>query len=90
MTKFWTTLTNLMGINHKLTTAYHPQGNSQTEQINQIIKQYLQHYINYEQNNQAIFLPMAQFAFNNTVHTTTRETPFYINYGYHPSIAGEK
>ena len=33
---------------------------------------------------------MAQFAFNNTVHTTTRETPFYINYGYHPSIAGEK
>ena len=33
---------------------------------------------------------MAQFAFNNAVHTTTGETPFYANYGYHPSIAGEK
>ena len=33
---------------------------------------------------------MAQFAFNNTVHTTTGETPFYVNYGYHSSITGEK
>ena len=37
-----------------------------------------------------MFLPMAQFAFNNTVHTTTGETPFYVNYGYHSSITGEK
>ena len=79
-----------MGINHQLTIAYHPQGNSQTEQINQIIEQYLQYYINYEQNNWVIFLSMAQFAFNNAVHTTTRETLFYANYGYHPSIIGEK
>ena len=33
---------------------------------------------------------MAQFTFNNTVHSTTGETPFYTNYGYHPSIIGEK
>ena len=33
---------------------------------------------------------MAQFAFNNTVYTATGETPFYMNYGYHPSITGEK
>ena len=88
--KFWMTLTNLMGINHRLTTAYHPQGNSQTKQTNQTIEQYLQYYINYEQNDWVTFLPMAQFAFNNTVHTTTGETPFYVNYGYHPSITGEK
>ena len=89
-TKFWTILTNLMGIDHRLTTAYHPQGNGQTERTNQTIEQYLRHYINYEQNDWVTFLPMAQFAFNNAAHTTTRETPFYANHGYHPSITGEK
>ena len=49
--RFWMTLINLMGINHRLTTAYHPQGNGQTEWTNQIIEQYLQHYINYKQND---------------------------------------
>ena len=33
---------------------------------------------------------MAQFTFNNAEHTITREMPFYVNYGYHPSIMGEK
>ena len=55
-----------------------------------MIEQYLQHYVNYEQNDWVTFLPMAQFAFNNAVHTTTGEMPFYVNYGYHPSIMGEK
>ena len=67
--KFWTMLMKLMGINHQLTTAYHPQGNSQTEWMNQTIEQYLQHYINYQQNNWVNYLPTAQFAFNNTKHT---------------------
>jgi hypothetical protein len=32
---------------------------------------------------------MAQFAYNNTVHSTTRETPFFANYGYNPVLIGE-
>jgi hypothetical protein len=49
--KFWASLTDLMGIERKLTTAYHPQANGQTERTNQTIKQYLRHYINYQQDN---------------------------------------
>ena len=79
-----------MGIDHQLTTAYHPQGNGQTEQMNQMIEQYLQHYVNYEQNDWVTFLPMAQFAYNNAKHSTTEETLFYTNYSYHLLLAGEK
>jgi hypothetical protein len=32
---------------------------------------------------------MAQFAYNNTVHSTTGETPFFANYGYNPVLIGE-
>jgi hypothetical protein len=32
---------------------------------------------------------MAQFAFNNAEHSTTKVTPFYANYGYHPALHKE-
>src|SRR6516164_10717971 len=32
---------------------------------------------------------MAEFAYNNKVHTTTRVTPFYANYGFHPRMGFE-
>jgi hypothetical protein len=32
---------------------------------------------------------MAQFTYNNTVHSTTRETPFFANYGYNPVLIRE-
>ncbi|KAF1331689.1 Pol protein, partial [Globisporangium splendens] len=39
------------------------------------------------------FLPLAEFALNNSTHVSTGHTPFYVNYGLHPrvpaSIMGE-
>jgi hypothetical protein len=32
---------------------------------------------------------MAQFAYNNAVHSTTGETPFFANYRYNPVLIGE-
>ena len=32
---------------------------------------------------------MAQFAYNNAMHATTKETPFFTNYGYNPTLIGE-
>ena len=29
-------------------------------------------------------LAMAEFSYNNTVHSSTGKTPFFANYGYHP------
>jgi hypothetical protein len=78
-----------MGIEQRLTTTYHPQANRQMERTNQTIEQYLRHYVNYQQNDWVVYLLMAQFAYNNAVHTTTGETPFFANYGYNPILIGE-
>ena len=38
-------------------------------------------YINHRQNNWLEQLAMAEFAFNNKVHTLTKTLPFQVNYG---------
>ncbi|KKA19802.1 hypothetical protein T310_6205, partial [Rasamsonia emersonii CBS 393.64] len=78
---------NLLGVEHRLSTSYHPQTDGQTEQTNQTIEQYLQHYLDYDQDNWVDILPIAQFAYNNAINSTTGETPFYVNYRYHPQLA---
>ena len=52
------------GIKVVIFTVYYPQTDGQTERLNQTLKQYLRHYINYTQNNQALLLLAAQFVYN--------------------------
>ena len=46
--KFMEDLTRILGTKRKLSTAYHPQTNRQTERINQEIGTFLRHYVNYK------------------------------------------
>ena len=65
-------------------SAYHPQTNDQTKRVNQVLEQYLQCSINYHQDNWVDLLPLAEFAYNNTIQDSTKQTPFFANYGHHP------
>ncbi|KAF5011367.1 hypothetical protein FDECE_2512 [Fusarium decemcellulare] len=82
--KFWQSLMNLLGLNHKLTTAFRPSVDGQTERMNQVLEQYLRCYVNYEQNNWVEKLPAAQLAYNTTYNESTRLTPAYANFGFTP------
>jgi len=44
-------LNKMLGIETKLSTAYHLQTDGQTERTNQELEQYLRMYVNYRQNN---------------------------------------
>ena len=46
-------LFNKLGIIGNLSTAYHPQTDSQTEWVNQDIEQYLRLFVNYKQDDWA-------------------------------------
>jgi hypothetical protein len=73
-------------VKRRLSTAFHPQTDGQTERQNQTIEQYLRCYCNYRQDDWYSKLPLAEFTYNNSVHSTTGLTPFYALYGYHPDI----
>ena len=74
-------LNKMLGIKTKLFTAYHPQTDRQMERTNQELEQYLRMYINHRQNNWSEWLVVAEFVFNNKVHTATKMLPFQANYG---------
>ncbi len=44
---------------------------------------YLRAFVNYEQNDWARLLPIAEFAYNNAKNAITGHTLFELNYGYH-------
>ena len=68
------------------TLEYHPEGDGQTEHVNQTLEQYLQIYCNYQQDNWHSLLPIAEFCYNSTLSSTTGVTPFFANKGYHPAF----
>ena len=83
---YWKTLVAAIGIRHKLSTAFHPQTDGQTERTNQSLEAYLRHYVNHAQDNWVALLPMAQIALNNNVSETTGLSPFYSNFGKNPNL----
>jgi len=79
-------LNNLLGIQTKLSMAYHPQTDGQMERINQELEQYLRVFIDHRQEQWLDWLGTVEFAYNNKVHTATKTLPFKANYGQDPKI----
>jgi len=52
--------------------------------VNQTLEQYLRIYCDYQQDDWHQLLPLAEFVYNNTKNLSTRVSPFFVNYGYHP------
>jgi len=83
-------LNNLLGIQTKLLTAYHPQTDGQMERINQELEQYLRVFIDHRQEQWPDWLGTAEFAYNNKIHTATKISPFKANYGQNPRMGFEE
>ena len=82
--KFWRAIMGQLGVKLNLSTAFHPQTDGQTERVNQILEKYLRAYVNSRQDNWVELLPLAQFCYNSSYHSSSRMTPFYANLGYTP------
>ncbi len=88
--KFWSSLCYFLGIKRKLSTALHPQTDGQTERQNSTMEAYLRAFVNWEQDDRARLLPMAEFTYNNAKNASTGHTPFELNCGYYPRVSFEE
>ena len=82
-------LNEILGVKSKLSMAFHPQTDGQTERVNQELEQYLRMIIDHRQEQWPEWLGMAEFVYNNKAHSSTRMTPFKANYRQDPRMGFE-
>ena len=83
---FWASLCTLLGINRKLSTAFHPETDGQTEAANKEMERYLRTYVDYQQQDWSEWLPQAEFAANALYTEATGLSPFFANTGQEPKM----
>ena len=84
--QYWRTLMKEMKTKLNLSSAYHPQTDGQTERTHRTIEQILRAFVHRQHINWLNDLPLAEFSYNNTRHSSTKYSPFESLYGYSPIL----
>ncbi|CAF3857204.1 unnamed protein product, partial [Rotaria sp. Silwood1] len=78
------TITNVMNTPHNFSASYHPQTNGQVERFNATFAAQLAKYCNSEKTDWDLYLPSIVYAYNTSVHSTTKFTPYELAFARKP------
>jgi len=77
-------LRKALSIEHRMSTAYHPQTDGQMEQVNQELENHLQILCENDPTSWVKALPIAEFAHNQWTHEAHHMSPFQLMYSTEP------
>ena len=77
---------HLTGVQHIISTAYHPQTNGLDERFNQTLQRSLLKMIDENQNEWNKYLDSVLFAYRTSKQASTRFSPFFLLYGREPRL----
>lgn len=82
--KFWEALMDLWETKLGRSTAFHPQTDGQTERTHRTLEEILRAYVSDRHDDWDKRMAAAEFAINNAPSASSGESPFFLNYGFHP------
>lgn len=84
LSHFWRTLWGKIGTKLLFSTTSHPQTDGQTEVVNRVLSTLLRAIIRKNLKTWEECLPHIEFAYNRSVHSATKFSPFEVVYGFNP------
>ncbi|KAG8483069.1 hypothetical protein CXB51_021931 [Gossypium anomalum] len=84
LSHFWRTLWGKLGTKLLFSTTCHPQTDGQTEVVNRVLSTLLRALVQKNLKTWEECLPHIKFAYNRSVHSVTKFSPFETIYGFNP------
>lgn len=84
----WQELFKLLGTDLKMSSAYHPQTDGQTERVNQCLETYLRCFLHACSTRWSHWLSLAEYWYNTSFHSSLGKSPFMVLYGHEPRHFG--
>ncbi|GKC98778.1 putative reverse transcriptase domain-containing protein [Tanacetum coccineum] len=88
--RFWQTLQKALGARLEMSTAYHPQTDEQSERTIQTLEDMLRACMMDFGGSWDNYLPLAEFSYNNSYHSSIRCAPFEALYERKCSVTLER
>jgi hypothetical protein len=86
VSSFWKELFKLYQVNLKLSLAYHPQTDRQTERVNQCVEMFLRCAVQDSPTTWKAWLSLAELWYNSSYHSSIGCSPFKALYGYELNV----
>jgi hypothetical protein len=83
---YWMEVTRRLGSRLLKSTSFHLQTDGQAENANKTVERYLRAFSTHQIDDWDQLLPLAEFAYNLSIHRSTKMTPFEADLGYTPDL----
>ena len=83
---FWKQFFQILRTDLRLSTAFHPQTDGQSEVMMRVLENFLWPYVEVHPHTWSKSLSLAEFAANNAVNASTGFSPFVLNTGEPPTL----